>query len=302
MKQTWSGALRDETGLVPPGAKNRERMVFDEDVPIWEMHTGDTPKQFALFVQFRDAGPTRTLRVLSDAVARQEMLDDPPADEAARRHKIETVRVRISQIASTYRWWERCRAYDTHMDRVTLDEQERQRREAVRKATARHANVAAGLVGLGGKKLSKMHADDKDANRAISDMTIGELLAVIRDGIKLERTVLGIDRDDEIPLRGEAPVDHTPTQAVLGIEEAKRIARMAAAEATTARNDPEPPTGPPPDDSVPAGPSSSSPDGRSGTKTSEDTDGPAEPIVREARAPAENSDEDANLRPENGTG
>jgi hypothetical protein len=90
---------------------------------VWERQDGEPDKAFAAFVTYRDAGRARSL----DAVGRLVHGD------RTGRKRGSTGRVRAW--STTWRWTERARAYDLHLDRLAREAREEEVRRLQQRQT-----------------------------------------------------------------------------------------------------------------------------------------------------------------------
>lgn len=247
MTPKFNDALREEK---PDGTRGkivsnvrRNVMDLDPEVPKWEMQPLENPEHFELFRVFRDMGPSRTISAVAEMVAKTDAVREGVTfDSETYQWRLSSKRVHVQRIATEKRWWERVQAYDRHMDRIALDEQEKARREAVREVSKRHAHVAKALTNLAGRKLEEIFTER--LKETLEKMSLGELMALSRNGIALERMIHGVDAIENEATK--ATPDNTPQQSpTVGFEELKRVARVAAAEVASGQYDPDPPAGPP---------------------------------------------------------
>lgn len=220
------------------------------DLPPWAMQPGETDDAFGRFSVYRDLGPTRTIRRVTVALLTREH-DDWHQMAAEDRERLTASLLRsMENQSSTYRWVDRARAYDAAMDAERREARLGRERDEVREATARHMQVARGTVGLALMALQDLYDPQRKelTIQKVRDMTVGELLAVCRQGVSMERLLIGVDSQLDhdagvARMNGvQGSVSDAPTR-----DELKRIAAEAAAEA--ARNEPRPvKLTPPPED------------------------------------------------------
>jgi hypothetical protein len=141
----------------------------------WERQPGESARAYGAFCLYRDAGPRRSLR------------------ETCRRYYGNTTSVRrLSIWSSRWRWPERCRAWDDHLDGLARQEQARQRKEMVEL----HARAARALVD---------RAAEAAALVAPSDLKPADVIKWLVEAAKLERLSRG-EPETIQEQRGEAHV------------------------------------------------------------------------------------------------
>jgi hypothetical protein len=102
-----------EAAAAAPGPDHQRRaarLALDAALDPWERQPAETPRRFAQFAVYRDAGRARTLRKTADALALNS------------RH--------VRAVAAANRWVERAEAYDRHLDRLREAAWVEQRRQA----------------------------------------------------------------------------------------------------------------------------------------------------------------------------
>lgn len=185
---------------------------------IWDRLPDETERAWAGFLLFRDAGVGRTLR----AVAR----------ELHRGHGS-----CVDDWASKYRWWERAKAYDRHLDQVTQREAAKARRDMVR----RHATLANNALSALQAPVDELQRrlESPEFGKELAKMPTRELFALIqksataiKDLVGVERTSRGVPAEilEPVPTDGESTSDvpAAPMFRVLTPEEVAEIRRGVA--------------------------------------------------------------------------
>lgn len=226
------------------------RITLDPGIDPWEMQPEETSESFAMFAYYRDKGPRRQVNDVVEAEIQREKSENPDAwdvDAAEYARKWEIKRVRVSERSGRYRWRERARAFDQWMDRLAVRERAEAHARSVSDMAARHATMARGMTGFAGRFLQKIVDDERFRETRISELSVGEFIALVSNGIRLERMVLGVGDGPSGPDVPASEVAPTQPPGGLTFEEAKRIAREAARASVADYAEPPPPS-PPSDD------------------------------------------------------
>jgi hypothetical protein len=128
----------------------------------WERKRGESGKAFEAFCAYRDMGPSR--------------------NQAAVGRQLSKARSLVSRWASKWDWTERCRAWDSEEALRKAKEALKEREETDR----RHLALARALQGKLAQRLQSLDA---------SEMSVGDLIRGLSEGLKLERLVLGLDTE-----------------------------------------------------------------------------------------------------------
>jgi len=155
----------------------------DEEKHEWDRLPGESSKAYAHFCLYRDMGQERSLRKL--------------AAEAKTRSRLR----QLQHWSSRWKWVERCRSYDDH-----LQFQDRLRHEKERKdMLTRHGKIAVLGQNLVVKGIEKLLADVEQGKRDLSASDASRLLDV---AVKIERLSRGepteiseLGGSDEHPVR-----------------------------------------------------------------------------------------------------
>ncbi|MBX9623798.1 MAG: hypothetical protein K2X82_08280 [Gemmataceae bacterium] len=230
----------------------RPKLELDPDGHPWGMQPTEGWEQFEAFTIYRDMGARRTLERAAELWLEANHPGWGALSPADRGALIETRYNLHNQWSGRGHWVVRARAYDSFLDAERVDAVRQEQRKAAAEAGKRHAQIALGTVMIAAEFLKKFHdkMDPKFKNKRLEDMTVGEFLAVGRQGVAQERLVLGLDTQSESSA-GEATASGVP--AGVSFEEAKAVAQAAAAAAVAAEPpavDPLPP--PEDDDAAPA--------------------------------------------------
>lgn len=148
-------------GPKKPGAgRNKPRSADAPGMP-WGRRRNETSTAWAAFVAYRDLGEVRSLSALSKALGKT------PAN--------------YSMLCSKHEWVERCRAYDSWIDR----ESKLAEVDAIKKMKMRHVNLAMRLQGVAGVALRKIRNLEKMAEEGT--LRPSDVRDFIDLGTKLER-------------------------------------------------------------------------------------------------------------------
>lgn len=163
--------------------------------PCWERLNGERVKAFAAFQHFRDLGPSRTIqdaaRMLSNALdakfEQQELAENIARGEKAYKRvrlrkgspiALKAATAKCSEWAREYGWWDRVDFYDRHLDRLRIEEQEKQ----VKEMTQRHIAIAGLIQNKAAAKLKELQH---------STLSPDQALKYLVEGTKLERMSRG---------------------------------------------------------------------------------------------------------------
>lgn len=119
--------------------------------PHWERQKYETASQFRYFVAYRDLPYGLIHPDTSSPV--------PPVtrtlEKVAKLHKVSLTR--MAELSSAWKWVERARDYDSHLDRIEQEERRRVRREYARKMEERTLQYREDAAGLYPQLMSKIH-------------------------------------------------------------------------------------------------------------------------------------------------
>jgi hypothetical protein len=111
---------------------------LDPDLHPWDRQPTETPLRYAQFRNYLDRGRGRTLRQVSESLARNARY--------------------VRAISAAYRWVERAEAWDRHRDRLD----ELAWLDARREAAEQDATVLRSALGKVAKRLTTLDPDDMD--------------------------------------------------------------------------------------------------------------------------------------------
>lgn len=221
-----------------PGVpRSHAQIVLNSDRDPWEMQDEETTWAFSDFCEYRDAGPTaRRLNTFAKRDLERKRAEmaaaGTPMPPDLERKFYAARQAWYSKKSNRYRWAERVKAYDAHLDQVARASREKAHAEAVSKAATRHANVAMGLTLLANKRLAQFLDASIQGNAKamaesqLAEMSFGDLLALAKNGIMLERLVHDMGTSDDATNVG----DQSGTRTVGISFEAAKAAAMAALE------------------------------------------------------------------------
>lgn len=119
-------------------------MTDNEPSDPWLQQKGEQMKSYFLFTEFRDLGPHRALeKVITKVTADAKACEKDPSTPKENVPEIPTMSS-VANLSSRWKWIERCKAWDEHLDEVSRTEQEL----AVKKMTKRHASDSEFLQGI----------------------------------------------------------------------------------------------------------------------------------------------------------
>lgn len=145
---------------------------MDDDIRPWERQPGETAKQFAAFVQYRDLPPNeRTVR------RAWEIATGRGRDETGPRRQIPGY---VREWAGQHQWGARAEAWDRHLDRQAQAVLEQGRVAAVK----RHLEVARTAQAMGLSALRDAQARDGGIPPAVA-------ARLVLEGVQLERLLYG---------------------------------------------------------------------------------------------------------------
>ena len=180
---------------------------------LWERLQGESTKAYAHFVLYRDMGPERSLRKL--------------AADARTRSKLR----QLQHWSSRWNWVERCQNYDDYLDQQARVEQEKERRDMMR----RHAKIAVLGQNVVVKGIEKLLTEIEQGSRKPTASDLSRLLDV---AVRVERLARGqpteiseLGGSDEHPAR--VNIEDRARQAVehaLGITDRGSAERVETGE------------------------------------------------------------------------
>ena len=195
----------------------------DEEKHEWDRQPSETSKGYGHFCFYRDAGKERSLRKL--------------AADARTTSKLR----QLQHWSSRWKWVERCQQYDDHLERQARLEQERERKDMVK----RHAKIAVLGQNLVVKGIEKLIAEIEDGSRRATASDLSRLLDV---AVRVERLSRGepteiseLGGSDEHPVR--LNIEERARQAVehaLGITDRSSIERVEPEDAADVPALPDP--------------------------------------------------------------
>lgn len=188
----------------PPGRPRKDPVVAAIPIivkemmngrPCWEKLNGERMKAFAAFQFFRDQGPSRTIvdtaRMLNNALnakfEQQEIAENiERGDKAYKRVRLrkgspraqKSAENQINAWAREYGWWDRVDFYDRHLDKVRVEEAEKE----VKAMTQRHIAIAGLIQNKATAKLRELEH---------SNLSPDQALKYLVEGTKLERMSRG---------------------------------------------------------------------------------------------------------------
>lgn len=128
---------------------------------LWDRLEDEGPKAWEAFRAYRDMGPKRATRKVSEAIGR------PPGYQSV-----------IDRWSVKYRWVERCAAWDDYQDKVAQEAIIKELEEMKK----RHIQEAVGLQTKALERLRNLQPDE---------LTAGNVLSFITEAIKIERMARG---------------------------------------------------------------------------------------------------------------
>lgn len=141
-----------------------------EAAPAWERRVDESPRAYTAFLLYRDS-QTRRLAEVGAALT--------PACSAAN----------VARWSSKYRWQQRAWQWDKEQDRI---EQEREARERTA-ARKRHLAISQEMQSIALHGLLELKA--RVASGTALNMSATEIENMLDSAIKIERVVLGIEKD-----------------------------------------------------------------------------------------------------------
>jgi hypothetical protein len=144
--------------------------------PPYERIEGETKKAFEAFTMYRDLGITRSLREVAQKLNKSLAL--------------------IGRWSSKYNWVERSQTYDDEMDKKAILENEKKRREMVK----RHANASSMFQAKVIERLNTLKPEELSPN---------DLIKWFTEAVKIERISRGESTDiSEVTHSGEVKEKH----------------------------------------------------------------------------------------------
>jgi len=239
--------------------------------PCWERITNERAKAFAAFAHYRDQGPTRTMRATAEMLIKEidpnyEQQED---EEWAKEGKARPGRKKMSRLkketsaigtlqdwAHKYAWQERAEFFDRHMDRLRIEQMERDTKEMAH----RHVEFSTKLIDLAKLKLQQIVKPATRPDGTIDpdvdiELSPSEALKFGVEGVKIERLTRGKLSDmtgiveSEVPTEVRSSAREELKRRIDAIAEKKKLERERAAEALAEQKGEEPiraePTGKP---------------------------------------------------------
>jgi hypothetical protein len=197
--------------------------MSDDERQPWDRQVAESSKAYHHFCLYRDMGPDRSVRRMANI----------PGCTSVRRQ--------LNRWSSRWRWVERCRQYDDHLERQARLEQEKERREMMK----RHAKIAVLGENVVVKGMEKLLAEIEQGSRSPTASDLGRLLDV---AVRVERLSRGepteiseLGGSDEHPVR--VNIEERARLAVeraLGITDQGPVERVEAEEAADIPAVPDP--------------------------------------------------------------
>lgn len=142
----------------------------------YERQEGETKKAFEAFTIYRDLGITRSIREVAQKLNKSVAL--------------------IGRWSSKFNWVERAQAFDDEMDRKAILENEKKRKEMVK----RHANAATMFQAKVVERLNTLKPEELSPN---------DLIRWFTEAVKIERLSRGESTDiSEVTHNGEVKEKH----------------------------------------------------------------------------------------------
>lgn len=149
---------------------------------MWERQPRETAKAWTWFKAYRDLGPTRT---------RSRIHEGPDAIEGTKRSSVD-------KQAATWKWAERVRAYDLHMDQVEQRATELEiKRMAKRQIKMGEQFQSVGLQWVEALQ-ERVAAADDSAIELLDRLTGNTALRFAEVGVDIERRARGADAVEEV--------------------------------------------------------------------------------------------------------
>jgi hypothetical protein len=144
----------------------------------WDQQKNESPKAWAAFILYRDMGPReRTLEKVESKLREQNGTATPPQPGGKKRRPSGG----LTAWQSRHRWVERAKAWDQEQDRIGCEA----RIAEIREMNKRQAKAGLLAQSRAIDKLNKMKPDE------IEKLTVGEVVALLREGARLERIARG---------------------------------------------------------------------------------------------------------------
>ena len=155
--------------------------MSDEEKQAWDRQPGESSKAYAHFCIYREMGPDRSVRKMSDL------------------GECKAVVGQLWRWSSRWNWVERCKRYDDHLEYQDRVQQEKERREMHK----RHAKIAVLGQNIVVREMESLLAKaQKDGHMTASD--VARLMDVT---VKVERLARGEPTDShEVSGPGRGPM------------------------------------------------------------------------------------------------
>src|SRR5437762_9550358 len=140
--------------------------MSDDQAKSWDRQMGESSKAYSHFRIYRDMGVSRSLRHMAGL----------PGCTSVRRQ--------LNRWSSRWRWVERCSQYDDHLEYQARLEQEKERKDMVK----RHAKIAVLGQNLVVKGMEQLIAEIEDGSRRATPSDLSRLLEV---AVRVERLSRG---------------------------------------------------------------------------------------------------------------
>jgi hypothetical protein len=153
-----------------PTAKSRK---FADDREPYERQPWERDEAWGAFVLYRDMGPERTIRKVSEQRARQKGITD--------QKKIDRLYVTTLEYSARNGWRSRVDSWELNLDR----ERRKRQIKSVLAMRERHSKLGQGMQNLGGHGLKKL-LDKAKAGQAVK-LAPCDIKNLIDLGIRIER-------------------------------------------------------------------------------------------------------------------
>ena len=185
----------------------------DEEKHDWDRQPGESSKAYGHFCRYRDMGQERSLRKLAADTETKSRLRQ------------------LQHWSSRWKWVERCQQYDDQLERQARVEQEKERRDMMK----RHAKIAVLGQNVVVKGIEKLLSEIEQGSRKPTASDLSRLLDV---AVRVERLARGqpteiseLGGSDEHPAR--VNIEDRARQAVehaLGITDRGSAERVETGE------------------------------------------------------------------------
>lgn len=182
-------------------------ITLTPDREPWERQNAESPRMFSRFAAFRDLGDTRTLK------AALEILNATSGRQIAMGT--------MHQMSYTYRWAQRCEAFDNYQSAADRQRLIMLRRDMIE----RHRKVAAGLTGKAASALQALN---------IADLAAVDIVRFFTLAADLERKALG-EPTERVALTGATGTGPVQIEDMSRLSSDQRRVRLGQIAAELAR-------------------------------------------------------------------